>query len=418
MGHEFLSRNGVREIEGIAVKPLDPVFPAVTCAAQATFRTGADIALHCMPGNGFFDRTLGKPLFWEQSSALVRGERIWEAFRKRGASTAMLFWQQSMGESADMIISPAPIHKHSGGMIQSCYSKPGDLYGKLCSGVGRPFDLKHYWGPLASVKSSDWIAEATAALLAMKDAPELCLTYLPGLDYDLQRFGPWHEKSRRSLDAVLKELKLAIGTARQHGYDVVVFGDYAIVPCGKGAFFPNRVLAEAGLMALRDVKGRLYPDFQQSAAFCIVDHEVAHVYTADERGKKKAELVFTDIEGVESFLDKDAQKKARLDCERSGDLVLVAKEGYWFAYPWWLESHRAPDYAAHVDIHNKPGYDPCELFFGWLPFITSMDTGRVRGSHGKTGKGRETVWGSTCDMGGEIRSLKDLALRTKEMLGR
>ena len=42
----------------------------------------------------------------------------------------------------------------------------------------------------------------------------------------------------------------------------------------------------------------------------------------------------------------------------------------WFAYPFWLDDRLAPDYARTVDIHRKPGYDPCELFFDprlWAP---------------------------------------------------
>ena len=35
----------------------------------------------------------------------------------------------------------------------------------------------------------------------------------------------------------------------------------------------------------------------------------------------------------------------------------------WFAYPYWLDDRLAPDFARTVDIHRKPGYDPCELFF-------------------------------------------------------
>jgi len=40
---------------------------------------------------------------------------------------------------------------------------------------------------------------------------------------------------------------------------------------------------------------------------------------------------------------------------------LVAEPGAWFTYDWWVQDERAPDYARTVDIHRKPGYDPCEL---------------------------------------------------------
>jgi hypothetical protein len=53
-----------------------------------------------------------------------------------------------------------------------------------------------------------------------------------------------------------------------------------------------------------------------------------------------------------------------------------------------------------VDIHSKPGYDPCELFFGgWLPPKTSLDASRVKGSHGRPGT---IAWASTAaHVGGE-----------------
>jgi hypothetical protein len=56
--------------------------------------------------------------------------------------------------------------------------------------------------------------------------------------------------------------------------------------------------------------------------------------------------------------------------ERAGELVLLAAPDAWFAYPFWLDDRQAPDYARTVDIHRKPGYDPCELFFDprlWWP---------------------------------------------------
>jgi hypothetical protein len=93
-----------------------------------------------------------------------------------------------------------------------------------------------------------------------------------------------------------------------------------------------------------------------------------------------------------------------LNHERAGDLVVLAKSNAWFAYPFWLDDRRAPDYARTVDIHRKPGYDPCELFFdpklNWpkgraitkvmmkklglrtLVDVIPLDAGLVKGSHG------------------------------------
>ena len=190
LGEELLSQRGLAELCGLPLRATDAAFPALTCTAQAALWTASPVARHGMVGNGFMQRELRKPMFWEQSAALVEGERIWKRFREAGGRVGMLFWQQSLGEQVDMVLSPAPIHRHHGGMIQDCYAQPVGLYADIVAAVGRPFDLKHYWGPLASTKASQWVVDATVAVLGREDAPELLFTYLPGLDYDLQRFGP------------------------------------------------------------------------------------------------------------------------------------------------------------------------------------------------------------------------------------
>jgi hypothetical protein len=41
--------------------------------------------------------------------------------------------------------------------------------------------------------------------------------------------------------------------------------------------------------------------------------------------------------------------------------VAVAAPDAWFTYYFWEDDGVAPDYARTIDIHRKPGYDPCEL---------------------------------------------------------
>jgi hypothetical protein len=52
-----------------------------------------------------------------------------------------------------------------------------------------------------------------------------------------------------------------------------------------------------------------------------------------------------------------------------------------------------------VDIHNKPGFDPCELFFGRVPWQVSTDPSRIGGTHGAPGTQSETLWGGHLDFG-------------------
>ncbi|MBL8752390.1 MAG: alkaline phosphatase family protein, partial [Planctomycetes bacterium] len=79
--------------------------------------------------------------------------------------------------------------------------------------------------------------------------------------------------------------------------------------------------------------------------------------------------------------------------------------GCWFAYHYWLDEARRPDFAPTVDIHRKPGYDPAELFvdpkiafpklrvaktlakkmlgFRYLMDVIPTDCSMVRGTHGR-----------------------------------
>jgi len=147
---------------GLQVRPITSVLPAVTCTAQASFRTASAPSAHGMVSNGLYFRDMRKVLFWEQSAGLVAGERIWAGLRSRGGKVGMLFWQQSMGEDVDLLVTPAPLHKHHGGMVQDCYAQPAGLYEKLqrATGGGRggggalgAFNLMHYWGPMASYRA-------------------------------------------------------------------------------------------------------------------------------------------------------------------------------------------------------------------------------------------------------------------------
>lgn len=399
----------------VGFRPAEAFFPAVTCCAQAGFRTASLPREHGMVANGTRVPDLRKVLFWEQSSALVSGERIWSRYRAAGHKVGMMFWQQSLGdEELDLVFSPAPIHMHSGGMIQDCYAKPEGLAGRLTEQVGRPFNLMHYWGPVASSKSSAWITDATCALMGDSQfAPDLLFSYVPHLDYDLQRRGPGSPRAGKALEFTLECIGRLKREAEERGYEWLFYGDYAIQPV-TGAVFPNRRLREAGLLQTRQIKQMLYADLFSSPAFAMVDHQIAHVYCRDARAAASAREALTGLPGIESILDRREQAALGMDHPRGGDLLLVAEVGKWFAYPWWTERKQAPDFATHVDIHNKPGYDPCELFFGWPPPSVSMDTARIRGSHGRPGD--SVGWSTSLEFAAQPGSMLEVAQLTKGWL--
>ena len=421
LGHELVKTHGTGSWQGGEFAAAESVFPAVTCTAQATFRTASLPGKHGMVCNGLYHRSLRKSMFWEQSSALVQGPRIWDDFRAAGHTVGIMFWQQSLGESADLVLSPAPIHKHHGGMIMDCLARPADLYTRLKQEFG-PFKLRNYWGPMAHAKVGGWIAGATAFVMSDPEtSPDLLLTYLPTLDYDLQRYGPSGQPAAKVVRIVMAQLELLRRVAESNGYEMVVFGDYAITQTdhearGGAAVFPNRELAASGLMVTRYIQGMQYPNLHDSHAFAMVDHEVAHVYVRCPEDVQIAAELMGKLDGVAEVLDRQQQVERGIAHENSGELVLVAAEGRWFAYPWWTEPSQAPDYASHIDIHNKPGFDPCELNFQWFPPGISQDTTRISGTHGLAGASRPIAWWASTDLPGTPGSLIELAAAVKESL--
>jgi predicted AlkP superfamily pyrophosphatase or phosphodiesterase len=364
------------------------VFPAVTCTVQASFRTALPPSGHGMISNGFFDREMKKPFFWEQASTLYQGERIWEDFRKAGNTVGQICWQQAIGIDSDLILTPAPIHKHHGGMIQDFYARPKGLYHKLCKKTGKTFNLHSYWGPFTSFSSTEWIANAGLELLKSGNASDLQLIYLPHLDYEMQKTGPGSKATAREFAKLENSIERLFVAAKLAGYEVVIFGDYAINNA-KEVILPNKILRDANLFSLREVKGALYPDIYSSKAFAMVDHQIAHVYIPDKNDIESVANSLKPISGIKNVFSHE-----KIDHPRSGELILEADEGYWFAYPWWDKKSEAPDYATHVDIHNKPGFDPCELFLAfWPPMSISMDTSKIQGTHGASG--HDILWAST-----------------------
>ncbi len=370
LGFDLLEQQGVSSLAGLPFRSLMPVAPAVTCVAQATLRTALPPALHGVHANGKFFPETFQTQFWCQSAHLVKGARVWDSFRRCGGRVGMYFFQQSLGESIDEIVSPAPIHTHGGGMIMATYQQPENLLAKK-----NPISLWRYWGPLASPVVGDGIVDAVAERIQRGDAPELLFVYLPTLDYDLQRVGVSPSKKlTRSLRLCMAQIDRLATVARAQGYELLILGDYAITNvCNEGVIYPNRLLAQAGFFKTRKVRKMRYPDVYQSQAFALCDHQTARIYCLDPSVKDAVHDLFAGLPYVDTIASVD----------QDGDFEVTAKAGCWFAYPWWNRAEEAPDYATHVDIHNKPGFDPCELFFGRTPLQSGTNPLRVRGTHGR-----------------------------------
>ena len=360
-GEKTLARFSDTTLAGLKLSSVPSEFPAVTCVAQASLRTGLSPLEHGMVANGVWSDTFRKPFFWEQSAAWVKGPRVWEARRAAGGTVGLFFFQQSLGEAADLILSPAPIHKHGGGMMMSCYTKPAPVASVLERLCGR-FPLHRYWGPFASPKVGRMCISYFEEMTNVYNVNEAYL-YLPTLDYAAQKFGPDSSAAKAAFREFRRQVERLAALAEQRGARLVIRGDYDITPVTRPPVFPNVVLRREGFFKTRSVKGLAYPDFYESTAFAMCDHEFCLIYGRAREEAAKALLATGDfVASDETFAPPDAT-------------ILFAPKGSWCGYDWWTSAREAPDFASHVDIHNKPGYDPRELFL--------FCRGVVKGTHGR-----------------------------------
>ncbi|QGZ37850.1 putative AlkP superfamily pyrophosphatase or phosphodiesterase [Pseudoduganella flava] len=381
---------------------IEAVLPAVTCSVQTTYLTGRLPTEHGIVGNGWYFRELDHVWLWRQSNRLVQSPRLWDQARARnGAFTcANTFWWYAMATTADITLTPRPLYCADGLKLPDFYTQPAALRTRLKDSLGQ-FPLFEFWGPRTSIRSSAWIARA-ARDVEEQYAPTLQLVYLPHLDYCLQRQGPDGDIAGdlRQIDDVCADL---IDYFQARGVAVVLLSEYGIVPVAHPIHI-NRVLRAAGLLAIKQDLGRDYLDPGASQAFAVADHQVAHVYVRDAGALPTVRRLCAAVPGVADVLDGAGKRAAGLDHERAGELVLLAEPSSWFTYYFWEEDARAPDYARTVDIHNKPGYDPAELFVDpairfpamkaalilarkklgmrYKMDLIPLDAGLVKGSHG------------------------------------
>lgn len=381
---------------------LQTVFPAVTCTAQATLLTGLQPEQHGIVANGWYFRDLCEVHFWKQSNRLVQGEKIWERMRRKHKdfTSAKLFWWYNMFSTNDWAVTPRPAHTGADSLISLVYTRPPELAPALESKLGL-FPLFNFWGPKAGIESSRWI-EQSALHVWTEHQPTLMLVYLPHLDYNLQRLGPDDPALTVDIRAIDEVVGRLAARAQADGAEVVVLSEYGMTAVD-GAVDINRVLREAGYLQVQKQHTWELIDFGECRAFAVADHQIAHVYVSATKDLPAVKKLLEKTPGIERVLDRDGQKEFHVGHERAGELIAISAPNKWFTYYYWQDDKCAPPFARTVDIHNKPGYDPAELFLdpqksmaGLITKVMMKKAGlsvqidaialngnQVRGSHGR-----------------------------------
>lgn len=395
-----------------------PAFPAVTCTAQSSITTGTLPANHGIVGNGWYDRESAEVRFWKQSNPIVHGEKIWDKLRREipNFTCAKLFWWYNMHSTADFSITPRPIYPADGRKVFDVHTQPMLMRDELKRDLG-DFPFPAFWGPAAGIASSEWIA-ASAKWVEEKHSPTLSLVYLPHLDYPLQKDGPHASNIPAELRKIDKVATDLIAFYESRGIRVLVLSEYGISPVTQPVHL-NRLFREKGWLLMKNELGRETLDCGGSRAFAVADHQVAHVYVNDPSILDDVRQLLEKTPGIEEVRIPSESWNSGIGVKRSGDFIAVAEPDAWFTYYFWEDDSLAPDYARTIDIHRKPGYDPCELFLdpalrlpkleivkfllkkklglrGLLEVIP-LDASLVKGSHGRDrvpANERPVFWGS------------------------
>ena len=383
---------------------IEPVLPAVTCTAQATYVTGRPPREHGAVANGWYDRDYAEHRFWKQPEQLVQGEKLWDMLRKHDPefTCAKVFWWYNMHSTADYTVTPRPLYLSDGSKVFDIHTQPMGMRDRLKRDLG-PFPFMNFWGPASGIESSRWIADS-ARWIEEKHWPTLSLVYLPHLDYNLQRVGLQMELIKNDLQQIDEVVGELIRFYEKRQIKVILLSEYGITDVDRPVHL-NRVFREKGWLSIKDEVGLETLDLGGSRAFAIADHQLAHIYVNDPTIMDEVQAVLAETPGVEKVLGKVEKHYAGLNHARSGDLVAIADARSWFTYYYWQDDAKAPDFARCVDIHRKCGYDPVELFidpelkfpklklaltlakkklgFRYLMDVIPLDATLVKGSHGR-----------------------------------
>ena len=362
---------------------------------------------HGIVGNGWLFRDTGEVRFWQQSNRLIQAEPLYHTAKRRAAELgkpfrcAKLFWWFNQGADVQWSVTPKPWYGADGNKVFGIHGTPAGRTERLEAKLG-PFPFHTFWGPKAGPPCTQWIALCAAEMLR-SERPDLTLVYLPHLDYDPQRFGVEACDMPRLVQELDDASAPLLDAAREVGAEVWIVSEYGHVTVSR-PILPNRALRQTGLLSARPGPFGEALDTFESRAFAVCDHQLAHLYVRDAADIQRVRNLVAALPGVDRVFTGDERAELNLVHERSGELIALADRDSWFAYPFWLDDCQAPDYARTVDIHRKPGYDPCELFFDprlWWPMgrairrllqkklgfryrmdFIPLDATLVRGSHG------------------------------------
>lgn len=344
--HKDVTPGALASLDRLAARgglaELVPPFPALAAPSFATLMTGETPARHGLIGNCYFDREEGRVVTGPLTDADVQSPRIWQRLRaaRPGARTMLWFAPNSRGADVDLDAWVDP--------RWSLSTEPPGLADDLLEHFG-PFPCPK--GPSSCepprLEATAWILKTAAHVLA-SEKPELAVIRVPYLGQIARRFGPDGREAGRAVRELESVLAPFLDGLPKTTLAVAVT-ESVITPVS-GPIYPNRLLRDLGLLALKPAPGGgLAVDLAASKAFALVDHQVCHIYLNDPNQAAPVAASFTnrDADGVAVVAPGLRRAGLGMNHPRAGDVVLVAHPDRWFAPDWW----RVPDEALRTAEH-------------------------------------------------------------------
>jgi hypothetical protein len=386
----------------LAPRPMAPTFPALAPSVQASLTTGVEPGAHGVVAGGLFRRQSHSLSFDERSNTLLTQKRFWQSRRlPRRPTTALVCWSNSLAGAADVALGA---HTY-GPSCCELVGQPMGLYEELRGALGE-CSRQAFRGPEASWTVSAWIASA-AEEIWRRHRPDLQWVYMPGVDFEVVRWGPSSPQAFEAMRVVDLLARRLARTVQDDGGVVIVLSDGGYVPVHR-VCLPNVRLREAGLLRLTPGESGQRVDLENSRAFAMVDHQIAHVFCQGEDAAAEAGQALAGDPTVAAVSPREALIAEGPGRERAGELILLAAPDAWFSYAWWSDGEAPPPGAFLPDMRGKCGYDPCELAPGDRPGAIDPSPARIRASRGLTAVegDDQCLLASTCALPGTEGPMK------------
>lgn len=312
---------------GSTINNVESVYPSLTYPAHASIITGKYPCNHGVINNTKLEINEHKP-DWYWYRKYIKGETLYDLFRKNGLVTAGIFWPVSARSSIKYNMPEIfPTKKYHNQLLMSATS--GNLFYQL--DINKKFG--HIRKGISEPELDDFSTEA-AIYTIKKYKPNMLLLHLIDTDTHRHYTGYGSDEVKASLkrqDIRLGKIILALKEAGIYDESVIVaLGDHSQLD-GENVIKLNELLKKNGLIEVNSANKIV--SYKAIAKSC---DGASYIYLKDKDDndtKIKVENILNDFsksnKGVIDFYG-DGKKAKSLGADANCSFIVEAHKGYYF----------------------------------------------------------------------------------------